>query len=108
VYSDLYNAAGAVRAPGRAIAVAYPGAFENLLDPTRIPSAGPAGELWDATRAIETVADDLATVDRVWWVVDSSLEQQGPQLVELEALGYDVVATYRGDATDVVLLERSS
>lgn len=107
VWSDLMNAAGLVRAPAHAIAVAYPDAFAGLLDPTRVPSGGPDGTLWDGTRALAD-APALADAARVWWVHDPASPRAAEQRAELAALGFRVVPDVgrTGGATDVVLLDR--
>jgi mannosyltransferase len=107
VFSDLHDDAGRVRVPGRAIAVAYPAAFRDLLDPTRDPVAVPQGRLWDASLPVGDAADRLAGVERVWWVVDHRADARGVQRDDLERLGFEVVDVTSHATADVVLLERA-
>lgn len=108
VFSDLFNAQGPVRAPGRAVAVAYPRSFAALADPTLRPTAWAEGTLWDTSAPVADVAAQLRGHDRVWWLGDHAADGRGEVRDALEALGFvvDDEAGHRGSATDLVLFVR--
>ncbi|MFS0701043.1 glycosyltransferase family 39 protein [Cellulomonas sp. 179-A 4D5 NHS] len=96
-----------VASSARAIAVTYPGAFADLDDPTRLPTADADGELWDRTSAVEDVRDELLAESRVWLVTDRALVEDAPERTALEELGFVATDEWRGSDTAVVLLERA-
>ncbi|WP_298459547.1 glycosyltransferase family 39 protein [uncultured Cellulomonas sp.] len=105
VFTDVLDAEGASRFPGRIVAAAYPDVFAPLDDPTRAGSAWRDGTLWDRTVPLDAAADGLRAADRVLLVADLARSGDGPELRTLQGLGLRVVDVWEGTQTAVLVLE---
>jgi mannosyltransferase len=107
LFGDLDGDDGRVRAPARAIAVAYPAELGGLRDVTLGARAGALGTLWDASVPLGSVRDELADVDRLWVVQDHDRPvagEAGSDGALLDELGFTTARTWPGAETDVLLL----
>ncbi|WP_432547347.1 glycosyltransferase family 39 protein [Kineococcus sp. SYSU DK004] len=90
----------------RAIAVAYPGAFAGLADPTLAVPATGTGTLWATTSDVAAATGELADADRVLAVRAHGEPLRPDEVDALARAGFTPATRWQGPSTHVVVLTR--
>lgn len=92
----------------RGISVAYPAAFEGLVDITMLRSAVEADNLVGESRYLEQSSDELARVDSVWVIrrVDYPADRVADDDAQLAAAGFARSLEWGGPLDQVIRYDR--